>query len=127
MRRPLFLLGIVLACLSDSAAWGQPIKELRGHTAPVFAVAFRPDGERMASASSDHTIKVWDVYNGRIIQTYDGHQAKVLALAYRADGRQLASAGQDGTIRLWDVKTGRSIHCLQSGNQCVQSIAFTPD
>jgi WD40 repeat protein len=58
MRQLLFLLGIVLGCFGDSAVWGQPIRELRGHTAPVFAIAFRPDGERMASASSDHTIKV---------------------------------------------------------------------
>ncbi|MGH7170492.1 MAG: WD40 repeat domain-containing protein [Gemmataceae bacterium] len=126
MRR-LFLSAMVLAYLSVSSARGQVIKELRGHRAAVYAVAFRPDGERMATASFDHTIKVWDANAGRVVRTFTGHQDKVLALAYSADGRQLASAGLDGTVRLWDAANGQRGACLTSRNQCVQGIAFTPD
>ena len=143
--RGLFLSAMVLACLGVSSARGQVIKELRGHRAAVYAVAFRPDGERMATASFDHTIKVWDVNAGRVVRTFTGHQDKVLALAYSADGRQLASAGLDGTIRLWETSTDRRNAgptgsdrrdagptsqrrvCLISRNQCVQGITFTPD
>ncbi len=127
MRRRTFLLGITLACLSVPAARGQAIKELRGHSAPVYAIAFQPDGERMATASFDHTLKVWDVDSGRLVQTFTGHKAKVLALSYSPDGRQLASAGLDGTVRVWDAASGRVRACLTSLNQCVQGIAFTPD
>lgn len=123
----LFLLAIMLPCLSVSSARGQVIKELRGHRAAVYAVAFRPDGERMVSASFDHSIKVWDVDTGRLVRTFTGHQDKVLALSYSADGRQLASAGLDGTVRLWDATTGHARACLTSHNPCVQAIAFTPD
>src|SRR6185437_14087353 len=119
MRR-FFLPIMVLVCLSVSSARGQVIKELRGHRAAVYAVAFRPDGERMATASFDHTIKVWDVHAGRVVRTFTGHQDKVLALAYSADGKQLASAGLDGTVRLWDAASGRETACLNSRNQCVQ-------
>ena len=108
MRR-VFLLGILTASLGAAVAQGQAIKELRGHRAAVYAVAFRPDGERMASASFDHTIKVWDVDSWPGRATFTGHQDKVLALAYSADGRQLASAGLDGTVRLWDVAAGRAM------------------
>jgi WD40 repeat protein len=126
MRR-LFLLAIVLPGLGIPSIQAQAIKELRGHRAAVYAVAFRPDGGRMASASFDHTIKIWDVDASRVERTFIGHQDKVLALAYSADGRQLASAGLDGTVRLWDTSTGRAGVCLTSRNACVQGIAFTPD
>src|SRR6516164_3110342 len=117
MRR-LFLFSIVLICLIASTARGQAIQELLGHHAAVYAVAFRPDGERMASASFDHTIKIWDVDAGRVVRTIVGHQDKVLALAYSADGGRLASAGLDGTVRLWDAASGRPIACLASRNRC---------
>ncbi|MHB1426256.1 MAG: WD40 repeat domain-containing protein [Gemmataceae bacterium] len=126
MRRR-FLLAMVLVCLGVASARGQAIQELRGHRAAVYAIAFRPDGERMATASFDHTIKVWDVESGRAVRTFTGHQDKVLALAYSADGQRLASAGLDGTIRLWDAANGRLMACLTSRNRCVQGIAFTPD
>jgi WD40 repeat protein len=126
MRR-LSLLASVLACMAVPAVQGQSIKELRGHHAAVYAVAFRPDGERLASASFDHTIKIWDVNAGRVVRTFLGHEDKVLALAYSADGRQLASAGLDGKVRLWDTSTGRATASLTSRNACVQGIAFTPD
>ncbi|HEY7328807.1 MAG TPA: WD40 repeat domain-containing protein [Gemmataceae bacterium] len=126
MRRRL-LFSFVLVCLSAATVQGQAIQELQGHHAAVYAVAFRPDGERMATASFDHTIKIWDVESGCVTRTFTGHQDKVLALAYSPDGRRLASAGLDSTIRLWDTVSGQSIACLTSGNRCVQGIALTPD
>lgn len=125
--RQLIPLAIGLAWLSVSSARAQSIKELRGHRAAVYAVAFRPDGERMASASFDRTIKIWNANTGRAIKTLNGHRDKVLALAYSSDGRLLASAGLDGTIRLWDAVAGRERACLSSRNACVQAVAFTPD
>jgi WD40 repeat protein len=122
-----FLFAFVLICLNASTSWGQAIQELHGHHAAVYAVAFRPDGERMATASFDHTIKIWDVESGRVVRTFSGHQDKVLALAYSADGRRLASAGLDGTARIWDTESGRTIASVTSHNRCVQGIAFTPD
>jgi WD40 repeat protein len=102
MRR-LFLFAMVLAGLGVSPARSQAIKELRGHRAAVYAVAFRPDGERMATASFDHTIKIWDVSAGRVVRTITGHQDKVLALAYSADGRQLASSASMTPANRWRV------------------------
>jgi WD40 repeat protein len=122
-----FLLAFVLISLSAADSRGQVIQELRGHHAAVYAVAFRPDGERMATASFDHTIKIWDMESGRLVRSFTGHQDKVLTLAYSADGRLLASAGLDGTVRLWDAINGRPMASLTSRNRCVQGVAFTPD
>jgi len=121
-----FLFAFVLILLSAADSRGQAIQELRGHHAAVYAVAFRPDGQRMATASFDHTTKIWDVESGRLMQSFIGHHDKVLTLAYSADGRLLASAGLDGTVRLWDEGSGQSMGCLSSSNRCVQGVAFTP-
>ena len=122
-----FRLAIVVVCLGGGLARGQAIQEWHGHRAAVYAVAFQPNGQHMATASFDHTIKVWDVESGRVVRSFSGHQDKVLALAYSADGRRFASAGLDGTVRLWDAATSRPLACLTSRNRCVQGIAFTPD
>jgi WD40 repeat protein len=122
-----FATGLLLAGLAAAPVRAQAVTRLAGHRAPVYAVAFRPDGERLASASFDHTIKIWDVDGGALRQTFRGHSAKVLALAYSADGRTLASAGLDGTVRLWDAESGRPGRCLASRDQCVQDVTFTPD
>jgi WD40 repeat protein len=77
---------------------------LRGHSAPISAVAFSPDGERLASASWDHTIRVWNVSNGLELITLQGHSQPVNCLAFSPDGSQLASCGDNGEALLWDAR-----------------------
>jgi WD40 repeat protein len=48
---------------------GQLLKTLQGHTNQVWAVAFSPDGQTLASGSSDETIKIWDIETGKCLQT----------------------------------------------------------
>ena len=99
---------------------------MQGHEDAVYAIAFRPDGRQLASASFDHTIKVWDVASGVMVRTFRGHEDKVLTLAYSPDGKWLASAGQDETIRLWSVD-GTDCKCLETSETCVHGLAFSPD
>jgi WD40 repeat protein len=121
--------GVLLVFLGASASrlHAQSVVALPGHGGAVFAITFRPDGEQMASASLDHTVKLWDVAAGRATRTLAGHRDKVLALAYSADGKRLASASVDGTIRVWDAESGQETIRLESSGACSHSLAFTPD
>jgi Tol biopolymer transport system component len=98
-----------------------------GHTGEVWAAVFSPGGKRVATASDDKTVKLWDAETGRELRTLAGHGDTVLAVSYTPDGRRVASGSGDTTIKLWDAETGQEIKTItgQAGN--IPSLAFSPD
>ncbi|CAH1790209.1 unnamed protein product [Owenia fusiformis] len=79
------------------------------HTREVKAVCASVDGRYLASASSDGTIKVWDLRREKQINTLVGHQDEVWCTTISADNEIIVSGSQDGSIRLWRLKTGKEI------------------
>jgi WD40 repeat protein len=106
---------------------GREIRSLSGHVGSVHALAFNPEGTRLASAGSDRVIRIWDPDSGRILATLEGHSGAVFALAFSPDGLQLASAGFDRVIRVWDVASGRLGRALPGHTNWVLGLAFCPD
>jgi hypothetical protein len=114
---------------------------LTGHTDNVYSVAFSPDGHMLASASWDHTVKLWDVSTGSEVRTLTDTDA-VFSAVFSPDGKTIATGGAAPDVKLWEVATGRELNEFkgldprvlgQEGEQGgrrkvgVISLAFSPD
>jgi WD40 repeat protein len=98
------------------------LRTIKGPKRGVEAVAFSPDGRRLASVSQDGTVKVWDVATGQEFLSLKGHDS----VAFSPDGRRLASVGQDETVKIWDAATGQEFRTLKGHRTWVMSLAFSP-
>ncbi|MFD9333401.1 XRE family transcriptional regulator [Streptomyces sp. NPDC060028] len=103
------------------------------HSKEVVALAYRPDGQQLATASGDHTARLWRMHGTDrpvALATLSGHGDDVRSVVYRFDGRTLATAGADGGIRLWDVAD--PVHPAQLAQLDAQlgdvrALAYSPD
>jgi WD40 repeat protein/serine/threonine protein kinase len=98
----------------------------RGRRGSGRGVAYSPDGRRLASASLDGSLKVWDARTGLEVVAVDTRQDMVSGVAYSPDGRRLATGSWDKTVKVWDVATGREVLTLR-GTDKVFTVAFSPD
>jgi hypothetical protein len=93
----------------------------------VRSLAWSPDGKRLATASDDGTVKVWQVSGGREVCTLMGHTNSVIAVSWSPDGERLASGSSDGTAKVWEAATGRSLLTLKGHTNQVTSVCWSPD
>jgi WD40 repeat protein len=104
-----------------------PYKVLYGHSEGVQGVAITPDGALGISASTDKTVKVWDLKSLRELRTLTGHTDLVRSVALTRDGRLAVSAADDKTLKVWNVESGRELFTLTGHSRSVLGVAITPD
>jgi len=113
--------------LWDAVTGKELLPSLRGHSWHVLGIAFSPDGDRLASGSMDHTVKVWNVATREELHTFEKHAHYVCHVTFLADGKRLASSSIDGTIKIWDVDAGRELRAFSGRVGQGPSIDSSPD
>jgi len=96
------------------------------HAARVYGVAFSRDGELLASASWDRTIKVWAARTRRLVHDLPDPAGAVQCVAFGRDRRRLAWGSTDSTVKVWDGP-GTETHVLRGHTSWVQAVALSPD
>ena len=104
-----------------------------GHEGEVLKVAFSRDGRRIVSASSDHTIRIWNVSSSWKMQTLtdqtglSGEQSgRSQSVAFHPDGRTIVAGLGDRLVQ-WNAETGEVLHSYTGHSAAVTSFVFTPD
>ncbi|KAH8714805.1 putative WD-repeat protein [Phaeosphaeriaceae sp. PMI808] len=109
------------------AGWDACRSVLEGHSDWVSTVVFSPDGQLLASASNDSTVRVWETVTGQCRSVLEGHLDWVSTVVFSPDGQLLASASGDSTVRVWEAATGQCRSVLESHSREVWAVVFSPD
>ncbi|KAF2821211.1 WD40 repeat-like protein [Ophiobolus disseminans] len=102
---------------------------LEGHSSYVSAVAFLPDGQLVALASYNNTVRLWEAATGTWTcrSTLEGHSSEVSAVAFLTDGQLVALASYNNTVRLWEAATGTCCSTLEGYSNYILDMTFSPD
>jgi len=100
---------------------------LDGRSEAVWALAFSPDGNLLASGGHEGTIKLWNVVTGKNAATLPRQISGIFSLAFSPDGKKLASGSTNGTIMLWDVGPAKNLATLDRHGTRVDAVVFSPD
>lgn len=111
---------------------GELLRTFKAHTEAIWSVAISPDGQRLATGSWDHAVKLWDLqqlesqyFNHSPQHILLGHQEKVQSVAFSPDGQTLASGDFGGGVKLWNVENGGLVGTFK-GHQAWVNVAFNP-
>jgi WD40 repeat protein/serine/threonine protein kinase len=97
------------------------------HGDAVHAIAFSPDGRRLATAGENRQARLWDVSTGSTLSQPLKHQAPIRAIAFSPDGKLLVTAGDEGMIRRWDALTGEPAGEPIPSGAPVTALSFSRD
>lgn len=94
------------------------------HATGILALAYHPDGKRLASAGRDTHVRLWDVAAGRALGSWPGHFGWVGAVAFTPDGAGIVTGSYDNLVRLWDADRFGGPQVLRGHAAPVQALAL---
>jgi WD40 repeat protein len=109
----------------QDAATGSPVGPILAHNAPVYALAFSPDGRSFATGCADNVARIWGITTGGPI-TAMTNEAPVRAITFSLDGKYLATATTNNVARVWLAAGGHEVASL-TNEAIITAIALSPD
>ncbi len=108
----------------------EPVRTLTGLQGGANALAFSPDGTRLAAAGGEPGLEgqvlLWDTKQWKAAATLRGHRDSIYAVAFSPDGKLLATASYDHRVLIWDLASGSVRHTLKGHNAPVYDLAWSP-
>src|SRR5215468_3286282 len=129
-KPPRGLVSLLVAMATTGLAVAQQatvVGTLDGHTDPVYAVAWSPDGKTLATAGFDNTVRLWDAATRKEIRKYEGHSKLVLAVAIAPDSKRILSGSLDNTAKLWDEPASAPLKTLTNPPAAFEALAVKAD
>jgi len=104
------------------------LRSFRSRVSLHWSIAISSDGARLASATGDGFLQLWDVSSGDRLREVSAHSGGAFSIAFSPDSKRLASGGRDPFIRFWDVENGKEISPpLRHGNLAITALAFNSE
>ncbi|MBL9134973.1 MAG: protein kinase [Verrucomicrobiales bacterium] len=113
--------------MAGSVGSSDPVRVIEAHSKRINHVGFVRDGDRLLTASDDHSAAMWDVSTGRMRGERLVHEAPIHWVEMSEDGRWIATAGDSGTVRVWDGGTGKRVAEPKLSSSAVPKVHFSPD
>lgn len=115
-------------------------RSFRGHEGPVNAVGVQ--GNRLASASGDGKMILWDIAKGERLRTFDAHDRGLACIEFKVSwkyrvswlpililcqqGDVIISGSNDCKIKVWDASTGECLRTLAGHELLVRTLSYEP-
>lgn len=106
---------------------GRPRLGWERHAGSVEAVALVPGTDRVVSASSDSTLRLWDASSGESLRTITGAELGAYTVAVSPDGSRVAAGCKDGVLREFSLEDGALLHELEGHLGYVRSVTYAGD
>ncbi|GIW80243.1 MAG: hypothetical protein KatS3mg105_2050 [Gemmatales bacterium] len=116
-------ISVLCCCLYANSLAAQAIRELKGHSGPVFALAFVADGRKLVSAGFDHRLNIWNVPHGKLLRTFADQPQRLVSVV--AAKRWFASGTTNGMIQIHKDET--NVVRLSAHDGCVHALAASHD
>ncbi|MEO7494856.1 MAG: WD40 repeat domain-containing protein [Massilia sp.] len=122
---------LLVSASSDYSAriWSVPslalVASLEGHLDDVEMAVFSPDERRVATASRDHMVRIFNL-KGKLLACMEGHRADVISVEWSSDGETLVSSGDDGTIRRFSTRTFNLLDTVDLGEIEADTVVCGP-
>jgi WD40 repeat protein len=108
-------------------ATGKRLRVYQGHIQAITSADFSPDGKKLATASMDKTIRIWDTDSSEEIAKITNGEKMIFGVAFAPDSNRLVFGDQENTVHIWDLAAAKELHKLSGHRGPVPSVAFSPD